>query len=117
MIETALTQITTVSTDDEINTENFIDSLQYMDRLDPVILVLQRYFKPEELFFMPTFLSNNIKNINRESNYSNNLSIFIIRCVSFEDKEIRKKIRSDIKKIYKNATISFDKDELKINLE
>ena len=61
MIGNILKEITSISASDEsLNTENYLDSLTYLDNLYKLIIILQKFLKLNDVEFLPSFKSRNI---------------------------------------------------------
>lgn len=55
MIRRALKDISKISNDDTINTENYLDAINYIDNLYHVIAVLKRHISVKQITFLPSF--------------------------------------------------------------
>lgn len=55
MIRKALKDICKISDNDEINIENYLSSLNYIDNLYDLIIILQESFSVKQLSFLPSF--------------------------------------------------------------
>lgn len=55
MIRRALKDISKISNDDAINTENYLDAINYIDNLYHVIAILKRHISVKQITFLPSF--------------------------------------------------------------
>lgn len=61
MIKEIIENITLISSDnDDLNTENYIDSLMFLDNIYKIVVTMQKYVQLNNLEFLPSFTSRNI---------------------------------------------------------
>ena len=60
MLKKALKDICTISNDEEINTRNYLDSIDYIDNLYHAVGILKQNVSIKKLTFYPTFKSKYI---------------------------------------------------------
>lgn len=62
MISKILKEICDISDDTSINVRNYIDALNYIDRLYRLVTAISNYYSISKITFLPTFKSFNLAN-------------------------------------------------------
>lgn len=60
MINLILKNITCISEDDNLNTENYLASLQYLDNIYKLIIIFQKFISLKDITFLPSFKDKNL---------------------------------------------------------
>lgn len=102
MIKDILKDITTLSEDnEELNTENYIDSLNYLDNIYKILLSLQKFVSIQDLVFLPSFKSSSIaERLSIPTTAEENeMKYFIVKSDLFLGKDLEKSIEYEFKDI------------------
>lgn len=108
MIRKALKDICNISTDPEINTENYLDSLNFIDNLYKIIIILQEYCSVKQLHFLPSFKAMSItEKLGIPSEFKENeLKIIKVKSNLFlEDIKLVEKIKNRVNDICENVIV------------
>lgn len=118
MIKTALKQITIISNDEDDNTENYLDALNYLDNIYKLVDILQKDISIKDITFLPSFKGKYIVERLGIGSYSeeNELKYFKIKSSLFiSDSELASKIKRDCTSICKK--IIQEKDIISFTLK
>ncbi len=118
MIKKALREITNISDDEEVNTENYLDALNYLDNVYKVVSVIDEYFSIDDLHFLPSYKGKYI--VERigmlSTTEENELRVFRLQSPLFLDEERLHKLENGcINEIGCNVT--YENDILTIVLQ
>ena len=118
MIKKALKEITNISDDEEINTENYLDALNYLDNIYKVVSVIEEHFSIDELVFLPSYKGKYI--VDRigmlSTTEENELRVFKIKSSLFLDQKKLKELEDSCKKEI-NSDVIFEDNILTITLK
>jgi hypothetical protein len=107
MIKELLKQITIISDDENDNTENYLEALNYLDNVYNLLEILQNDISMEDVSFLPSFKSMYIAERLGIGSYAeeNVLKYFKIKSSLFiSDTELSKKIKMDCTPICNKIT-------------
>lgn len=110
MIE-ALKEVCRISEDDEINQQNWMDSIQYSDNIYDVEKLLSEYVPQKSITFLPTFKGIHVvEKLGMLSTADENeMRVFMVKSPSFEsDQTAVKRIEYNAK--YMGIKTKYDKD-------
>ena len=108
MISKALKDICMISNDDDINTKNYIDAINYIDNLYHTVYILKQSISIKKITFLPSFKGKYIceKLGILCDPEENELKVLKISSDAFRvDNELTKKITEDMKKICKEVLL------------
>lgn len=118
MLIEAAKQITRISEKNDVNSNNYLEALTYIDNLYTFINTLKMVISTKNIVFIPTFKGRlTCEKFGMSSvDVENEMKLFIIKSDLFlEDNELRKKIRESLFPI--SRSIIFDKDTIEIILK
>ena len=118
MIKKALKEITSISDDDEINTENYLEALTYLDNIYKVVTVIEEYFSIDDLHFLPSFKGKYVveKIGMLSTTEENELRVFKLQSPLFlETEKLQKLENSCVSEI--GSDVTFEDDVLTIVLK
>ncbi len=118
MIKKALKEITNISDDEEINTENYLDALNYLDNIYKVVSVIEEYFSIDDLHFLPSYKGKYIveKIGMLSSTEENELRVFRVQSPLFLDEEKLQKLEDSCTNEI-SCDVTYENDTLTITLK
>lgn len=121
MLLKATRQITSISENDKVNSENYIESFNYINNLYTFISYIKPIISTKCFVFLPTFkgrVTCEKFGIHSYDEAENEMRLFIIESKLFlEDNETREKIKERFKNICSSIVFNDDRIEFIFNEE
>jgi hypothetical protein len=116
MIAKAINQITEISKDDQINTDNFLASLKYLEQAFDVITEIDNVLSGLEYDFLPGFVDDTLQEkVNKIPNSSDDMTSFTLVCRGLIDKSTANTVKTEMMKYVKYVDITDGIMVVKIN--
>jgi len=119
MLIKAVQEITDISDNQEINSANYFEAINYINNLYKIINIMKMVSDCKEMVFLPTFKGKytcekyNIESTEKE----NEMKYFEIQSASFLEDRVKKDITKAFMYVEFGYELSFDKSKIIITLD